>query len=195
MRCLFCTLALVMFAGCRSQTTTMSNPFLAPNRVPPPATRTLLPGTAQPYYPGDPLPNSPVIGTPPIGPPTGFAPGTTPQPNYVPAPAGVVPPGGWNTTPQPRVSPYPHQQTSYQLPLQQQPFVQQSVPTAESRQVRIRAISSESLPADNLTPSSQPPRSRDGFRPQGSRRAQKPTTVSPRPTVPQREAVVERQPI
>jgi hypothetical protein len=43
-------------AGCRNQPGAMPNPFLAPDRVPPPATRTLLPGQAQPYYPGDPLP-------------------------------------------------------------------------------------------------------------------------------------------
>ena len=43
-------------AGCRNQPGGMANPFLAPDRVPPPATRTLLPGQAQPYYPGDPLP-------------------------------------------------------------------------------------------------------------------------------------------
>ncbi len=104
MRCLLCTLALVLLVGCRSQSTAMTNPFLAPNRVPPPATRTLLPGTAQPYYPGDPIPNSPAIAAPPAG----FAPGTTLQPGfqptmptYAPQPAGVVPPRGWNTAPQP----------------------------------------------------------------------------------------------
>lgn len=44
-------------AGCRNtQTGIAANPFMAPNRVPPPATRALLPGQAQPYYPGDPLP-------------------------------------------------------------------------------------------------------------------------------------------
>jgi hypothetical protein len=43
-------------AGCRSRSGTIPSPFLAPDRVPPPATRTLLPGQAQPYYPGDPLP-------------------------------------------------------------------------------------------------------------------------------------------
>jgi hypothetical protein len=48
--------ALIGGAGCQSQPTAMNSPFLAPDRVPPPATRTLLPGTAQPYYPGDPLP-------------------------------------------------------------------------------------------------------------------------------------------
>lgn len=42
--------------GCRNQSGGAVNPFLAPDRVPPPATRSLLPGQAQPYYPGDPLP-------------------------------------------------------------------------------------------------------------------------------------------
>ena len=51
--------AAIWFAcayGCRNQTSGLPNPFLAPGRVPPPATRALLPGQAQPYYPGDPLP-------------------------------------------------------------------------------------------------------------------------------------------
>jgi len=42
--------------GCSHNQMAMTNPFLAPDRVPPPATRILPPGTAQPYYPGDPLP-------------------------------------------------------------------------------------------------------------------------------------------
>jgi hypothetical protein len=43
--------------GCGGHQRTASiNPFLGPGRVPPPATRTLVPGAAQPYYPGDPLP-------------------------------------------------------------------------------------------------------------------------------------------
>lgn len=44
------------FAGCSNQQMSASNPFMAPDRVPPPATRTLAPGTAAPYYPGDPVP-------------------------------------------------------------------------------------------------------------------------------------------
>jgi hypothetical protein len=51
--------AAIWFAcacGCRNQPSGLPNPFLAPDRVPPPATRALLPGQAQPYYPGDPLP-------------------------------------------------------------------------------------------------------------------------------------------
>jgi hypothetical protein len=44
------------FAGCSSQQMSASNPFMAPDRVPPPATRTIAPGTAAPYYPGDPMP-------------------------------------------------------------------------------------------------------------------------------------------
>lgn len=110
MRCLLSTLALILIAlptvGCRSQSPTMTNPFLAPDRVPPPATRTLLPGTAQPYYPGDPVPNTPIIGAPPAG--IQAAPIQSAPSTYAPQPAGTVPPGGWNTTPQP----YPGTPTS-----------------------------------------------------------------------------------
>jgi hypothetical protein len=49
-------ISFVCAGGCRNQTSGLPNPFLAPGRVPPPATRALLPGQAQPYYPGDPLP-------------------------------------------------------------------------------------------------------------------------------------------
>lgn len=50
-------IALALTAGCRNQQSgSMANPFLAPNRVTPPATRSLMPGQAQPYYPGDPVP-------------------------------------------------------------------------------------------------------------------------------------------
>jgi hypothetical protein len=50
--------ALMLFGvvGCRSTSNGVTNPFLAPDRVPPPSTRALLPGQAQPYYQGDPLP-------------------------------------------------------------------------------------------------------------------------------------------
>jgi len=44
----------VCAGGCRS--TSGGNALLAPDRVPPPSTRPLLPGQAQPYYQGDPLP-------------------------------------------------------------------------------------------------------------------------------------------
>jgi hypothetical protein len=49
-------LALTSAVGCKNPSSAVGNPFLAPGRVPPPATRALLPGEAQPYYPGDPLP-------------------------------------------------------------------------------------------------------------------------------------------
>jgi hypothetical protein len=49
-------LALSATAGCKNPSGGVGNPFLAPSRVPPPTTRALLPGEAQPYYPGDPLP-------------------------------------------------------------------------------------------------------------------------------------------
>jgi hypothetical protein len=88
MRCISCTLALglaIVFSGCRTQTATLTNPFLAPDRVPPPQTRAPIPGTAQPYYPGDPVPNT----QPAVNPP-----GTVPA--YAPQGPPVVPQGGWN---------------------------------------------------------------------------------------------------
>ncbi len=90
MRCTRCIWALclaMVVGGCQSQNATLTNPFLAADRVPPPATRTLVPGTAQPYYPGDPVPNSPAVMPP------------GPVPSYPPQNAPVVPPGGWNTAP------------------------------------------------------------------------------------------------
>lgn len=129
MRCLLCILALVLVSGCRSQTTAMTNPFMAPDRVPPPATRTLLPGTAQPYYPGDPVPNSPAIGAPPVGYSPGFQQAT---PTYAPQSDGTLPPDGWNSAPQPIPSgsssynalPNSIQPASAVVPLTVQPQIQ-----------------------------------------------------------------------
>ena len=86
--------------GCRSQSTPLTNPFLAPDRVPPPATGAIAPGTAQPYYPGDPVPGAVPPSVVPGGsyPPSGAA-----SPTYSPQTAPVTPPGGWS---QPAASPY-----------------------------------------------------------------------------------------
>ncbi|HEX6961381.1 MAG TPA: hypothetical protein VF175_05905 [Lacipirellula sp.] len=75
--------------GCRNQSAPLTNPFLTPDRVPPPSTRVLTPGTAQPYYPGDPLP-----GAAPLGAPVGAMPPATTFP-----PATTLPPGGTYTPP------------------------------------------------------------------------------------------------
>lgn len=78
---------LLATLGCRNQTSTVTNPFLTPDRVPPPATRMPAPGTAQPYYPGDPVPGAATA------PPTTFLP-TTPgplaTPNLASPPAGAA---------------------------------------------------------------------------------------------------------
>lgn len=91
-------LAVVVTAlGCQTRggQAAFSNPFVAPDRVPPPTTRALVPGTAQPYYPGDPVPvlqsavptpQQPLVAAPTVAPapitpippvpttqPTGFA--------------------------------------------------------------------------------------------------------------------------
>ncbi len=119
MRWVLGTLAVCLTVGCRTPSSTLSNPFMAPDRVPPPSTRTLLPGTAQPYYPGDPVPQSPAIRSPTIG----VAPSFTPLPtqNFAPQPAQTLPPNGWNTTPQnraPQPTPapvYPSNASPYQV--------------------------------------------------------------------------------
>jgi hypothetical protein len=62
--------ALVGAGGC-SHKTGMSNPFLAPDRVSPPSTRVIAPGTALPYYQGDPLPvmqSAAPVSTPAVAP-------------------------------------------------------------------------------------------------------------------------------
>jgi hypothetical protein len=107
--------AAAALAGCRNQTGGITNPFITADKVPPPQTRVLAPGTAQPYYQGDPIPGAAPAGTPMIGTPAatpGYAtPGYTPTattPTYAPAgaagasPALTTPPGGWG-------SPYPPQ--------------------------------------------------------------------------------------
>jgi hypothetical protein len=57
--------------GCTNQQMSASNPFLGPDRVPPPATRTIAPGTAAPYYPGSPVPAAQIA---PPAPPIAQAP-------------------------------------------------------------------------------------------------------------------------
>ncbi len=82
-------LVVIGLAGCSNQQMSASNPFMAPDRVPPPATRSLAPGTAAPYYPGDPVPSAQntapaqpaVVQVPsPIAPISSAATQTAPQP-------------------------------------------------------------------------------------------------------------------
>lgn len=107
---------VVAVAGCKNQSGTLTNPFaLTPDRVPPPQTRVLAPGTAQPYYPGDPVPGAaPVVGAPGAYPAAG-APGTPVYPGAAGYPAAggapastlpqTSPPGGWGYGPQSSVTP------------------------------------------------------------------------------------------
>lgn len=74
-----CSLLVVATTGCRtSQQTAIPNPFLSADRVPAPGSRIPAVGTAQPYYPGDPVPQLPA-GQPAM-----------PQPGMVPL--GALPP-------------------------------------------------------------------------------------------------------
>lgn len=58
-RTTWAAIAAAVFAGCSNQPSHFSNPLYSADRVPPPSTRTIAPGTAQPYYSGDPLPAMP----------------------------------------------------------------------------------------------------------------------------------------
>jgi hypothetical protein len=73
------TVWIVCATGCRSRSGAMPSPFLAPDRVPPPATRALPPGQAQPYYPGDPLPVMQSAATPPAAAVANASPAASPQ--------------------------------------------------------------------------------------------------------------------
>ena len=57
--------AILAGGGCRSTSSGVNNPFMAPDRVSPPSTRVIAPGQAQPYYQGDPLPVMQSGATPP----------------------------------------------------------------------------------------------------------------------------------
>ena len=80
----------LMMAGCANQQG-ISNPFTTADRVPPPTTRALAPGSGQPYYQGDPLPPMPPTGQQLRSAPVTFA--AAPQPATVEPPTpsqGVV---------------------------------------------------------------------------------------------------------
>jgi hypothetical protein len=83
-------LSTALNVGCtQKQLAGVPNPFLAPDQVPPPSTRTIAPGTAQPYYPGDPLPVM-QSAAPGAAPPAvaSVAPASVPSPNVAAAPMG-----------------------------------------------------------------------------------------------------------
>ena len=71
-------MATLSLTGCSNTTTpTVPNPFTTADRVPPPPTRAITPGTAQPYYPA----------TPQAAPPAAAYPGANPYPGATAAPA------------------------------------------------------------------------------------------------------------
>ncbi|MBL9162714.1 MAG: hypothetical protein JNL18_08290 [Planctomycetaceae bacterium] len=86
----FALLVVTLVAGCRSQSTPLTNPFLTPDRVPPPSTQTLAPGAAQPYYPGQTMPGTaPLAAGAPAYP---QIPAAAAPPNTFVAPPGALPP-------------------------------------------------------------------------------------------------------
>src|SRR3989304_811775 len=101
---------LTCLAGCSNQQMSASNPFMAPDRVPPPATRPIAPGTAAPYYPGDPVPAAQNATPAAPGPPPQFpnptppvrqAQSVQPQPQLQPTPAAPSMPVELRAVPSP----------------------------------------------------------------------------------------------
>ncbi len=148
MRYVCCTMAVCLLVGCQGKTASLRNPFLSPDRVPPPATRTLLPGTAQPYYPGDPIPNAA---------PT-YAPGAIGAP--VPTSPPTVPPGGWNPSPQSNVLPSSYNVTpvNAEIPLGPVATANESPIRINTDQQNLRFPQVSPLLSDSFqTPSAQTP--------------------------------------
>ncbi len=181
MRWFHTLLILLVAVGCRNQATPITNPFLSPDRVPPPATGVLQPGAAQPYYPGDAVPGTTNV-VPPSGnyppPATTYPPGTSPTPQSTP----VTPPGGWNQpAPAGSVTPYSVQPTSGYTPATISPVEGQvvriepdnenlrfaSVPNNNSSDIIQVAAEQQSLSQQGYV--YEPPIARQGFsQPQNS---------------------------
>src|SRR6188474_3228558 len=95
---LVATWGLVASLGCHNQATPLTNPFLRPDRVPPPATRVLAPGTARPSYAGDPmLGSAPLPSVAPLGAP--YAAPTTTLPGGAAPPPTAYPGATYPTSP------------------------------------------------------------------------------------------------
>jgi hypothetical protein len=119
---LIATLAVVVSSGGCQTTggqTSFANPFMAPDRVPPPTTRALAPGSAAPYYPGDPV--SMMQGALPVSQPLLAAP--APIPVSPITPINSAPPAGfmssaapWNTVAPPIVPSMPQPSQNFVQP-------------------------------------------------------------------------------
>ena len=145
-------LAVAVFAGCRNHSTPMSNPFLTPDRVPPPTTQ-LAPGTAAPYYQGEAMPSAapfaaPAAGMPQI--PAAAAPAGTFAPGMSAPPASAYPgvPAG---------SPYPAPAASPITPTAPLNYGASAAPTAPGESIGVpNDEQSLRFAAASLTPTSTP---------------------------------------
>ncbi|QEG35628.1 hypothetical protein [Bythopirellula goksoeyrii] len=193
MRWLLTLLVLLFSIGCRSQSAPITNPFLAPDRVPPPSTGALQPGAAQPYYPGDPVPGATSVVPPSTSyppPPSTYPPAVTPPPQTSP----VYPPGGWNQpAPTGNVTPYGAQPTTGYAPASISSVESQvvsvlpdnqnlrfaSVPANNSTDIIQVAAQQQSLPQQGYV--YEPPIATQGF-PQSQPLVQQPTAILPAAT-------------
>ncbi len=147
---------VLVLAGCSNQQMSASNPFMAPDRVPPPATRTIAPGTAAPYYPGDPVPAalntppSPAMVTqaqPPVAPAI-TTPAVPASPNSIPATA----------TPQPlafsneRTVAIPSDNQDLRFALPAPPPVPPSIPPIGPQPLAASPVATAPAPAQQVVP-------------------------------------------
>ena len=148
---------VLLCAGCQNQPSHFANPLYSADRVPPPATRSLAPGSAAPYYSGDPLPVIPA-GSP--VPPLGHSSAELGNPAFRSASQA----NAANSLDVPQVS----------VPAQEVLPVAWSDMPAASTPPRVRMPYSQAEAAPSQLESNlqgEAPQATDGFRPRGSRSA------------------------
>lgn len=176
--------AVLLCAGCQNQPSHFANPLYSADRVPPPATRSLAPGSAQPYYSGDPLPimpgGSPAPGQSSSASPTESLDWSSPTTARVEAPPRAV-----ATSPQTpsTTAPPPAANAAgwWDAPLKSAAPAQEVLPVSwselppTSTPPRVRIPLSHVAPATvqplETTPVGGAAPAGDGFRPRGARSA------------------------
>jgi hypothetical protein len=172
---------LTTAAGCKNQTSgQFTNPFLTADRVPPPSTRVLAPGTAQPYYPGDPAPAGalpqPSIGQPFPGaapPPTGWSTPYTPQSSAEAGATGSLASFNAPVSATPTFNSYAAPPADVRLPIQSMlPLGSSQGFDAQPQRLTAREVTPAEYMANAGAPTgvlqASTASSSDGFRPQGS---------------------------
>jgi hypothetical protein len=146
--------ALTVVGGCSHNQTGINNPFLAPDRVAPPSTRAIAPGTAQPYYPGDPLPVM-QSAAPTAAPATNFA-AAVPRATSPIAPEVVAEPKKIASSNEPTVAvPSDDSSLRFELPKPPEPAPAPAAPIVDARSAPPGAVANPNFAGAPAT--AQPP--------------------------------------